>query len=56
MIQDEDIRCVGEISLMTALLREGVVNEVITGERYVRRGATRSARITGCSTNRVLAA
>ena len=31
----------GEISLMTALLRGGVVDEVITWERYVRRGATR---------------
>ena len=28
----------GEISLMTALLRAGVVNEVITWDRYVRRG------------------
>ena len=41
MIQDEDVRCVGEVSLMTALLRVDVVNEVITWERYVRRGVTR---------------
>ena len=32
-IQGEDVRCVGEISLMTALLRAGVVNDVITWER-----------------------
>ena len=31
----------GEISLMTALLRAGVVNEVITRERHVSRGVTR---------------
>ena len=30
----------GEISLMTAMLRAGVVNEVITWERYVRRSVT----------------
>ena len=30
VIQDEEVRCVGKISLMTALLRGGVVNEVIT--------------------------
>ena len=41
MIHDQDVRCVGEISLMTALLRAGVVNEVITLERYVRKGVTR---------------
>ena len=42
-IQEEDVRCVGsgEISLMTALLRVGIVNEMITWERYVRRGVTR---------------
>ena len=36
------------------LLRAGVVNEVITWERYVRRNVTRWACVTGCSTNRVL--
>ena len=30
-----------EISLVTALLKASVVNEVITGKRYVRRGVTR---------------
>ena len=36
MIQDEDIRGVGEIGLMMALLRGGVVNEMITYLRALR--------------------
>ena len=57
MIQDEDVRCVeGDKTDDGSVKGGGVVNEVITCERYVRRGETRQVRITGCSTNRVLVA
>ena len=40
MIQDEDVRCVGGDKSADGSVKGRRIIEVITGERYVRRGVT----------------